>query len=46
LITLIAGKRVWSAKLPFGPYLAVGALIWIFFGNLFLRFYLNWIAPP
>ena len=26
LTTLVIGKRVWSAKLPFGPYLAAGAL--------------------
>src|SRR5438552_1134571 len=26
LITLVVGRRVWSAKLPFGPYLAFGAL--------------------
>ncbi len=39
LITLIVGKRVWSAKLPFGPYLAFGAVSWMFFGDLFLRWY-------
>jgi len=39
LITLVVGKRVWSAKLPFGPYLAFGALSWMFFGNLFLHWY-------
>jgi leader peptidase (prepilin peptidase) / N-methyltransferase len=39
LITLIVGKRVWSAKLPFGPYLAFGAVSWMFFGDTFLRWY-------
>jgi leader peptidase (prepilin peptidase) / N-methyltransferase len=39
LITLILGKRVWSAKLPFGPYLAFGAVSWMFFGDLFLHWY-------
>jgi leader peptidase (prepilin peptidase) / N-methyltransferase len=39
LITLIAGKRVWSAKLPFGPYLAFGAVSWMFFGETFMRWY-------
>ena len=33
LATLVIGKRVWSAKLPFGPYLAAGALAWMFFGD-------------
>src|SRR6185369_13793141 len=45
LITLILGKRVWSAKLPFGPYLAFGAVSWIFFGDLFLRWYGGLLNP-
>ena len=45
LITLVVGKRVWSAKLPFGPYLAFGALTWMFFGSAFLRWYFNWVNP-
>jgi len=45
LLTLVLGKRVWSAKLPFGPYLAVGALIWIFFGDNFVRWYLGLVSP-
>ena len=46
ILTLVAGKRVWSAKLPFGPYLAVSALIWIFFGDFFVHLYLSWVNPP
>jgi leader peptidase (prepilin peptidase)/N-methyltransferase len=45
LITLVAGKRVWSAKLPFGPYLAFGALSWMFFGATFLRWYSGLLNP-
>ncbi|HWN65042.1 MAG TPA: prepilin peptidase [Candidatus Binatus sp.] len=44
LITLVVGKRVWSAKLPFGPYLAFGALSWMFFGDAFLRWYLGLVS--
>jgi leader peptidase (prepilin peptidase) / N-methyltransferase len=39
LVTLVVGKPVWSAKLPFGPYLAFGALAWMFFGETVLRWY-------
>jgi leader peptidase (prepilin peptidase)/N-methyltransferase len=39
LITLVVGKPVWSAKLPFGPYLAFGALAWMFFGEFVLHWY-------
>jgi leader peptidase (prepilin peptidase)/N-methyltransferase len=45
LITLVIGKRVWSAKLPFGPYLAFGALSWMFFGDTFLRWYAGLLNP-
>ena len=45
LITLVVGKRVWSAKLPFGPYLAFGALSWLFFGDAFFRWYAGLFNP-
>jgi leader peptidase (prepilin peptidase) / N-methyltransferase len=45
LTTMIIGKRVWSAKLPFGPYLAFGALAWMFFGEQFVRWYLGLLSP-
>ena len=46
LFTLLVGKRVWSAKLPFGPYLALGALAWMFFGDAFVRWYIGVVSPP
>ncbi len=45
LMTLVLGKRVWSAKLPFGPYLAFGALTWMFFGPALLHWYISIINP-
>jgi leader peptidase (prepilin peptidase)/N-methyltransferase len=45
LVTLVLGKRVWSAKLPFGPYLALGALVWIFFGDELVRWYIGLVSP-
>jgi len=45
LVTLIVGKRVWSSKLPFGPYLAFGALVWLFFGPDFIEWYLGILGP-
>ena len=45
LVTLVVGKPVWSAKLPFGPYLAFGAVAWMFFGELFLRWYAALLSP-
>ena len=45
LLSLLIGKRVWSAKLPFGPYLAAGALIWVLFGDFMVRSYVDWVTP-
>jgi leader peptidase (prepilin peptidase)/N-methyltransferase len=45
LVTLLLGKRVWSAKLPFGPYLAFGALTWMFFGQALVNWYVAIIYP-
>lgn len=45
LATSIIGRRVWSAKLPFGPYLAFGALIWMFFGERFVQWYFQLVNP-
>lgn len=46
LLMILIGRREWSARIPFGPYLALGAVIWIFFGPQLLTAYLNWIQPP
>ncbi len=45
IVTLLIGKRVWSAKLPFGPYLALGALSWLFFGESLVGWYLKILYP-
>jgi leader peptidase (prepilin peptidase) / N-methyltransferase len=45
LVTLVVGKPVWSAKLPFGPYLAFGALACMFFGETVLRWYGTLLSP-
>ncbi|MBI4844181.1 MAG: prepilin peptidase [Nitrospirae bacterium] len=41
-IALIAGKgREWGSQIPFGPYLAVGALTSLFWGEEILSWYLR-----
>jgi leader peptidase (prepilin peptidase)/N-methyltransferase len=45
LATLLVGQRVWSAKLPFGPYLAFGGMVWMFFGESLLNWYLALLNP-
>lgn len=45
LTSMGLGRRAWSAKIPFGPYLALGALIWMFFGGRLLAWYVNLLTP-
>ena len=39
LTSMLLGRREWSAKIPFGPYLALGALVWMFFGARLVAWY-------
>ncbi len=41
LMMILIRRREWAARIPFGPYLASGALIWLFFGPRLLEWYLN-----
>ncbi len=43
--TILLGKREWSAKIPFGPYLALGALVWMFAGPEIVAWYLGFVQP-
>ncbi len=43
---ILARRREWSAKIPFGPYLAFGALAWLFAGPEILLWYLRLVTPP
>ncbi|HEV7868360.1 MAG TPA: prepilin peptidase [Chthoniobacteraceae bacterium] len=46
LSTIALGKREWSMKIPFGPYLALGALVWMFFGPELVGWYMAFVTPP
>ncbi len=40
----ITGFGEWGAKIPFGPYLAAGAGLWLFYGPQFINWYLSKLA--
>jgi leader peptidase (prepilin peptidase)/N-methyltransferase len=46
LLTVALGKREWSAKIPFGPYLALAALIWLFTGPELVAWYWRFALAP
>ncbi len=45
MLTIVLGRREWSAKIPFGPYLALGALVWLFAGWPLVGWYLRMLQP-
>jgi leader peptidase (prepilin peptidase)/N-methyltransferase len=38
LVLLACGRGDWSARMPYGPYIAVAAVIWVFGGYRWLKF--------
>lgn len=41
LFLILMRKREWAQRVPFGPYLATGATLYLFFGAAILRWYLG-----
>jgi leader peptidase (prepilin peptidase)/N-methyltransferase len=46
LLTLLVGRREWSTKIPFGPYLALGGFIWLFAGPELIEWYWRFTVQP
>ena len=42
IVPRLLGKAEWTARIPFGPYLAAGAGLWVFYGPAWLERYLEW----
>jgi leader peptidase (prepilin peptidase)/N-methyltransferase len=37
---IVCGKREWSSRLPYGPYIALAAIGWIFYGPAIVKWWL------
>jgi len=44
LTLIFSGNRAWQSRIPFGPYLAAAALIWIFNGSHLWDAYVRWLT--
>ena len=40
IVQRVTGRAEWSARIPFGPYLAAGAMIWVFWGVQIVNWYI------
>jgi len=43
---VVAGKREMQSRIPYGPYIAIAALIWILWGPTLWNAYLDFLIPP
>ena len=39
---ILARRARWGARIPFGPYLALGSLLCLFWGRAIMAWYLGW----
>jgi leader peptidase (prepilin peptidase) / N-methyltransferase len=42
VVLIVLGKREWSSRIPYGPYIAVAATVWMFGGKEWVAW---WFAP-
>ena len=46
-LSLVAGgKKEMQSKIPYGPYIALAALVWLLWGPTIWNAYINWLIPP
>ena len=45
LALIILRRREWAQKIPFGPYLALGATVFLFCGPRLIDWYFRWARP-
>jgi leader peptidase (prepilin peptidase)/N-methyltransferase len=40
---ILAGNKEWQSKIPFGPYIALAAILWILGGSELWKLYVEWV---
>ena len=41
ILLIVTGKTDWQSRIPYGPYIVLGALLWIFFGHEIVQWYMS-----
>ena len=45
ILLVCTGRKAMQSRIPYGPYLALAALIWVFWGSALWQEYLRLITP-
>jgi leader peptidase (prepilin peptidase)/N-methyltransferase len=40
------GGRKWQSRIPYGPYIAMGAVLWLLWGHQWWQAYMQWVMTP
>lgn len=46
LSLIVLGRNQWSGRIPYGPYIALAAVIWVLGGSALWDLYMMWVAGP
>ena len=44
MIFVLSGRKSLGSKIPFGPYLALAAVMWVLFGSEWYYVYIRWLT--
>ncbi len=45
VLLILTGKKAMQSRIPFGPYLSLGTLAWLYWGPMLWEMYLNVLMP-
>ncbi len=43
LLLVLTSKKGWGSRIPYGPYIALAALLWVFFGRELINWYFGFL---
>ena len=44
LALIVGGRKEWQSRIPYGPYIALAAVVWILWGQGWWQAYFNWLS--